>query len=232
MVNFFADGSSANTTLLSLSQVIIITNSDDGWVKYSCERFVPRLLPVLDKYRIVSARTRYERFYPSQPLCWKAAAFAHEVNEVFESYGSRAVDGTDDSDTASSRSLESTDVSTDSGSDQDSKVAKKEIISFGDSMEERTSVRIVAEQLGATPKSVMFVSSPTPSQLIGQLHMLTTHMKSVCDHGSSLDMEISEEQAGRCAVTYLKRHKIQDNVLADDLAKMLLEQVNSVEESI
>jgi len=63
--------------------VLIITNSDSGWVEYSASRFLPSLLPTLqsDLVSTVSARTRYEGMYPGQPLCWKAAAFAHEVNE-------------------------------------------------------------------------------------------------------------------------------------------------------
>ena len=65
--------------------VLIITNSDDGWVLFSASRFLPSLVPILESQRvsIVSARTRYEGQYPGQPLCWKAAAFAHEVNERF-----------------------------------------------------------------------------------------------------------------------------------------------------
>lgn len=97
---------------------------------------------------------------------------------------------------------------------------KREIISFGDSMEERTAVRIVADQLDATPKSVMFVQSPTPIQIIGQLHMLYNHMKFVCDNTDCLDLEISQEQAQRCAESYLKKtascsaQTKQDNIIA------------------
>lgn len=158
---------------------------------------------------MVSARTRYERFYPSQPLCWKAAAFAHEVNEVFESCNSAEGDWPEDANACL------TDVSSDSGSDEGSAATTppnaggpraREIISFGDSMEERTAVRIVAEQLSATPKSVMFISSPSPTQIIGQLSMLTNNMAFVCTHESSLDLEISPEQAERCASSYLRRH--------------------------
>jgi len=95
-------------------------------------------------------------------------------------------------------------------------------------MEERTAVRIVSEQLSATPKSVMFMNNPTPTQIIGQLSMLTNHMKFVCSHGSSLDLEISPEQAERCAASYLKkRHdgKLKNGddsfQLAENLSKML-----------
>ena len=206
-------------------QVIIITNSDEGWVHYSCERIVPALLPVIEKYRIVSARTSYEKFYPGQPLCWKAAAFAHEVNELFQD----ACPNLEISDVSSEESFDMGGGEGSSGSVSTPATTRlssgeREIISFGDSMEERTAVRIVAEQLSSTPKSVMFVPSPTPTQIIGQLQMLTNQMKFVCEHSSSLDLEISPEQAERSAECYMKRHyKIEDRALCQDLKELVSE---------
>lgn len=80
---------------------------------------------------------------------------------------------------------------------------QREIISFGDSMEERTAVKIVSDQLSSTPKSVMFLSNPTPTQIIGQLSMLTRHMGFVCENARDLDLEISSRQAEKCAQSYL-----------------------------
>ena len=174
----------------------------------------------MEKYRIVSARSGYERFYPNQPLCWKAAAFAHEVNEAFDNCIVDE-DGTN--------SLESTDVSSDDSSTEASSPSPKcvplppsaavpsslhrerQIISFGDSTEERTAVRIVSEQLGATPKSVMFVQTPTPSQLIGQLVMLSEHLQFVCGSAKPLDLEINADQAEQCASAYLEQRNIHVN---------------------
>lgn len=96
--------------------------------------------------RVVSARSTYERFYPGAPLCWKAAAFAHEANQVFSGAGS---DG----------------------------AAAREIISFGDSNEERTAVKIAAGQLDATAKSIKFVDLPNPEQLRKQVHMVASLAK-------------------------------------------------------
>lgn len=183
-------------------KVIIITNSDDGWVKFSAERFVPNLVPVVEKYRIVSARTRYERFYPGQPLCWKAAAFAHEVNEMYEADVNSSIG-----------SMELTDVSSNESDEEHEPLsARREIISFGDSTEERTAVRIVSGQLSALPKSVMFLSNPSPAQLIGQLAMITSHMRFVCENKSSLDLEISPEQARQCAKKYLHRLEEKEGI--------------------
>lgn len=181
--------------------MIIITNSDEGWVKFSAEKYCPQLLPVVAKYRVVSARTNYEKFYPGQPLCWKAAAFAHEVNEIY---------GRLKDDSNSCASLEETDVSSTSSleSMEEDRVERREIISFGDSLEERTAVNIVSGQLSAVPKSVMFLNSPSPLQIIGQLHMLTDHMRFLCENPKTLDLQISAEQAERCAASYLKKHRV------------------------
>jgi hypothetical protein len=82
---------------------------------------------------------------------------------------------------------------------------RREIVSFGDSMEERTAVKIVSDQLSSTPKSVMFLSNPTPTQIIGQLTMLTHHMGFVCENPQDLDLEISQKQAEKCAQGYLSK---------------------------
>jgi hypothetical protein len=138
-------------------------------VKYSAERFFPSLVPFLDQVEIVSARSKYERFYPNQPLCWKAACFASVVNEKFGGDAAAAA------------------------------VQNKEVISFGDSLEERTAVKIVSAQFKAVSKSVKFMASPSPLQILGQLTMLTTHMQFVCDAKTELDLEISADQADRSA---------------------------------
>lgn len=171
-------------------------------MRYSAEKYCPQLIPVVEKYRVVSARTRYERFYPGQPLCWKAAAFAHEVNEIYQSLKN---------DSESCGSMEGTDVSAGTDVSSDSSLESmdeensfdRQIISFGDSSEERTAVNIVSGQLDAVPKSVMFMNSPSPTQIIGQLHMLTNHMDFVCHGSKSLDLQISKEQADLFARTYL-----------------------------
>jgi len=45
---------------MKYGKTFIITNAAEGWVEYSAERYMPSLLPVLEKITIISARTRYE----------------------------------------------------------------------------------------------------------------------------------------------------------------------------
>jgi hypothetical protein len=127
---------------------------------------MPRLVPVLADVRVVSARSTYERFYPGAPLCWKAAAFAHEANQAFG----------DDNEGSSA---------TPRGQAQ---AQRREIISFGDSNEERTAVKIAAGQLGAVAKSVKFVDLPTPEQLVKQVETVCGWLAWVCGHDQELDL--------------------------------------------
>lgn len=153
---------------LKLGTVVIITNAEAGWVEYSAKRFMPRLLPLLQTLRVVSARTTYERFYPGAPLCWKAAAFAHEANQVFSG------------------------VATAGG---DAPPLAREIISFGDSNEERTAVKIAAGQLDATSKSIKFVDLPNPEQLRKQVETITSWLTWVCSHNTELDLMLMSNSA-------------------------------------
>lgn len=62
--------------------VVIITNSENGWVEYSANRFLPRVVPYLQDIRVISARSLYEPLYPQNPLYWKWNAFINEVNYI------------------------------------------------------------------------------------------------------------------------------------------------------
>mmetsp|Transcript_10575 Transcript_10575/g.21978 ORF Transcript_10575/g.21978 Transcript_10575/m.21978 type:complete len:147 (-) Transcript_10575:287-727(-) len=84
----------------------------------------------------------------------------------------------------------------------------RQIISFGDSNEERMAVSIVSGQLDALPKSIKFMPSPSLLQIIGQLHLLTNHMQFVCDSTKSLDMHITTEQADEYAKGYLRDRRL------------------------
>lgn len=58
-----------------LGAVCIITNSLEGWVKASAEKYFPSLLPLLENVYVYSARSRWEYQYPDKPIIWKYHAF-------------------------------------------------------------------------------------------------------------------------------------------------------------
>ncbi|PHJ21372.1 protein kinase [Cystoisospora suis] len=60
---------------LRMGRVFIITNAMEGWVEYSCRKYLPGLLPVLQKLSIISARNRFEAAYPGEYHQWKIQAF-------------------------------------------------------------------------------------------------------------------------------------------------------------
>mmetsp|Transcript_11613 Transcript_11613/g.20872 ORF Transcript_11613/g.20872 Transcript_11613/m.20872 type:complete len:136 (+) Transcript_11613:263-670(+) len=103
------------------------------------------------------------------------------------------MEGTDVSSTSSMESME-----------EENETEQREIISFGDSNEERTAVNIVSGQLDARSKSIKFITGPSMLQIIGQLYMLTNHMQFVFESTKSLDMHITKEQADQCAQSYLR----------------------------
>lgn len=59
-----------------LGDIVIVTNSAEGWVTQSARQYCPSLLLLLDKALIVSSRTVYGKKYPCQASRWKLEAFA------------------------------------------------------------------------------------------------------------------------------------------------------------
>ena len=72
--------------LLSLTtekgDTYIITNSEPGWVEYSCKRFFPNTFYLLNKIKIISARGLYEKEYPKNFKTWKSMTF----NDIMKDY--------------------------------------------------------------------------------------------------------------------------------------------------
>ena len=62
--------------------VYIITNAGKGWVEYSARRFYPKIVDILSKIKIISARGEYEKIYPGNSRQWKIQAFLNLLNYV------------------------------------------------------------------------------------------------------------------------------------------------------
>ena len=70
------------TKITDKGDTYIITNSEPGWVEYSCKRFFPNTYGLLNKIKIISARGLYEDMYPNDFKTWKTKVF----NEIIEKY--------------------------------------------------------------------------------------------------------------------------------------------------
>jgi len=75
------------TTLLETAvrsgHTYIITNATTGWVEYSAQKWIPEVMPVLQRVRIISARDKFEAMFPDDVDQWKVQAFL-EVQRQLE----------------------------------------------------------------------------------------------------------------------------------------------------
>jgi len=196
---------------LKHGEVIIITNGEEGWVQYSAKQFLPRLIPILEGIKIVSARSEYEKFYPKMSLCWKAAAFAHEVTEMFNSMAKGPL-----FEECAILHADSSTPGYSASSPSSSERRRREIISFGDSTDERTAVQIAASQLSASSKSVKFIKYPSPIEIMGQLSIISSVLNYICGNLKDMDVEISQPHVHKTANSILN-HRSNRNANRDAL---------------
>ena len=67
---------------INKSTTFIITNSEPGWVEYSCKRFLPLVYPLLSQLNIISARGLFEKIFPNNSRMWKIETF----NNIFHNF--------------------------------------------------------------------------------------------------------------------------------------------------
>lgn len=68
---------------MQYGEVHIVTNAETGWVQLSAQKFLPGVVPLLDKVEVLSARSTYESMFPDSPLKWKFYAFQQKLANVF-----------------------------------------------------------------------------------------------------------------------------------------------------
>lgn len=140
--------------------VVIITNADEAWVQFSAKRFLPRIVGLLARVRVVSAR-HYEGLYPGRSVCWKAAAFTHVAKAFFAAQS----------------------VPEDS--------VPREIISIGDSNDERLAVRAAAAPLDSIAKAIKLVDAPTLDTVAAQLRTVATCLSFLVMAEHAVDVDIA-----------------------------------------
>jgi len=68
----------------SMGHTFIITNAQTGWVEHSAKKWAPKLLPVLKKVQVISARDGFHQTFPHDVDMWKISTFL-EVRKSFDS---------------------------------------------------------------------------------------------------------------------------------------------------
>jgi hypothetical protein len=69
---------------LNKGKVYIITNAQSGWVQLSSDKYLPKLKPLLDKIKVISARSTYESEFETDPLWWKYCAFFDSLESTLD----------------------------------------------------------------------------------------------------------------------------------------------------
>lgn len=64
-------------------EVHIVTNGETGWVQLSAQKFVPRVVPLLEKVQVMSARSTFEQMFPDAPMKWKYHAFQECLAQLY-----------------------------------------------------------------------------------------------------------------------------------------------------
>lgn len=163
------------TLALSYGTVNIVTNAEVGWVELSAQKFMPSVLPLLQKVTVLSARSTFEPAYPEAPLKWKYYAFHDRLRSAF---GDSCMD---------SRAAEA-----DIAMQHIAHEMKRNIVSFGDSHVEREAIRAVTRGvLGWRCKSVKFAERPTVEQLRRQLELVTNCFHYIATHPADLDLQLT-----------------------------------------
>jgi hypothetical protein len=66
---------------MSLGRTIIVTNAMESWIQETTRRFMPRLLPTLERLLIVYARNNWERLWPGDTFAWKRESFRETLHD-------------------------------------------------------------------------------------------------------------------------------------------------------
>jgi len=67
---------------MQYGDVHVVTNAETGWVQLSAQKFMPGVVSLLSKIKVLSARSTYEPMYPDSPLKWKYCAFQHKLKDL------------------------------------------------------------------------------------------------------------------------------------------------------
>jgi len=153
-------------TSMSLGETLIVTNGNKSWVQDSARRFLPNLMPLLNRLRVMSARAVYEQTWPGEPFAWKKAAFSQILSERWHKHTS---------------GLGSTP---DYG---DGVIRGVNLIVLGDSLAEIQAAQTATATIPGQSlvKTLKFKEMPSVNELLGQLRAATQLLQEIVNEDSS-----------------------------------------------
>jgi hypothetical protein len=171
-----------------LGQIVIVTNAQVNWVQASCQNFLPKVGPVIEKHNcgIVYARASFELDPPSPvggkqapgqrfeyngnancPQTWKECAFRGELHKFYSRYANQSW---------------------------------KNVISVGDQVCEHAACKKIVSQRPAETrkrkcrvKTVKLLEDPTIEDLVAQLHVVQQWFRGIVAYDGNLDVDLGED---------------------------------------
>jgi len=144
--------------------LVIITNSEEGWIARTCRKFMPKLYPELGNLRHFSARTAHESPTLTLPMEWKVSAFKNEIERFFGK---------------------------DAASDP---LRRKNVVSIGDGLEERqAALRGASSFPNCQSKSLKLIEQPSIGDLRKQLSLLLGCLEGFLHHDGNLDLIVTSK---------------------------------------
>ena len=152
----------------AVGRTMIITNADHGWVESSAQKYMPMVLPLLRSGRIevISARARYEASWPLDPRMWKEACFSEHLGAFFSGLQLRD----------ELRGGEGAPCSC------------RNVISLGDSYDERSALWNALQQFTVFGKSIKFVPNCSPLEVRQQQQFMLQCFDSMVGYEGHLDL--------------------------------------------
>jgi hypothetical protein len=179
---------------LRCGPVVIITNAETGWVELSCKKFIPRVQPYLGRVKILSARSTFEALYPDSPSDWKVrggwgggwVARAGSAGACATSFVAAAC-------RVPPLQVQAFYQEICAAFEGVGSEARKNVLSFGDSVHERAAIIRVTSTMGAATrtKSIKFVERPTVEQLKRQIDLVASCFDEICRHTGNLDLMLT-----------------------------------------
>jgi len=155
------------TVLLSYANVTILTNAESGWVQLATAKFMPAVVPLLERVKIISARSKFELHHPDTPL--NQAPFKWKFYAFIDHFKSRNMLH------ASIQPKE-----------------KYNFISIGDSNVEREAFRAVTMgRLNVLSKNVKFVERPTIHALLSQQEVVLKVVHTLVHSDQNFDLQLT-----------------------------------------